>query len=209
MSSRPLYRSQVATWLAALGEVHARLAERGGRVLDIGCGLGWSSVSIAEALPQVTVLGVDLDDASIAAARSIAGRVGVDDRVRFEATDAAELAGAGFDLATMFEMLHDLARPVEALRAAREAVGDDGVVLVADELVGEAFTGEPNPAEARHYGWSLLHCLPASMTEPGSAATGTVIRPGTVRAYAERAGFGRVDVLPFDAATLRLYALRP
>jgi SAM-dependent methyltransferase len=209
MSSRPLYQSQMATWLAALGDVHTRLSERGGRVLDIGCGLGWSSVSIAEALPKVTILGVDLDDASIEAARPIAERAGVADRVRFEAKDAAELAGAGFDLATMFEMLHDLARPVEALRVARNAVGGDGVVLVADELVGEAFTGAPNPAEARHYGWSLLHCLPASMTVPDSAATGTVIRPGTVRSYAVRAGFTRVDVLPIDTATLHLYALRP
>lgn len=209
MSSRPLYQSQMATWLAALPDVHTRLSKKGGRVLDIGCGLGWSSVSIAKALPKASVLGVDLDGASIDAARPIAERAGVADRVQFEAKDAAQLAGAGFDLATMFEMLHDLARPVEALRVARNAVGSDGVVLVADELVGEAFTGKPNPAEARHYGWSLLHCLPASLTVPDSAATGTVIRPRTVRSYAERAGFTRVEVLRVETATLRLYALRP
>jgi 2-polyprenyl-3-methyl-5-hydroxy-6-metoxy-1,4-benzoquinol methylase len=209
LSSRPLYQSEMATWLAALPDLHDRLADEGGRVLDIGCGLGWSSVSIARALPTVTVLGVDLDEASIDAARPIAARAGLSDRVQFEVKDAAELAGEGYDLATMFEMLHDLARPVEALRAARNAVGADGTVLVADELVGDEFTGRLNPAEGRHYGWSLLHCLPASLAEPDSAATGTVIRPATVRAYAERAGFSRVDVLPVETATLRLYALRP
>jgi SAM-dependent methyltransferase len=211
LSSRPLYQSEMATWMAALPpHVQTRLAApSGGRVLDIGCGLGWSSVSIAQALPNVSVLGVDLDRASIEAAGPIAWRAGLADRVRFEVKDAADLAGEGYDLATMFEMLHDLARPVEALRAARNAVGADGTVLVADELVGDEFTGQPNPAEGRHYGWSLLHCLPASLAEPDSAATGTVIRPATVRAYAERAGFSRVDVLPIETATLRLYALRP
>lgn len=209
MSSRPLYQAEMASWLAALPDVHARLSTKGGRVLDIGCGLGWSSVSIAQALPKASVTGIDLDAASINSARSIAARAGVDDRVEFEARDAAAFAGAGFDLATMFEMLHDLARPVEALQAARHAVGRDGVVLVADELVGEKFTGTTNPAEARHYGWSLLHCLPASMTTAGSAATGTVIRPTTVRTYAKQAGFSRIDVLAIQTATLRLYALHP
>jgi hypothetical protein len=101
----------------------------------------------------------------------------------------------------MFEMVHDLARPVEALRVAREALGPGGVVLVADEPVGEE--------ERRHYGWSLLHCLPASMTEPGSAATGTLMRPDTLRRYAHDAGFTEVEVLPVDSVAFRLYVLRP
>ena len=131
------------------------------------------------------------------------------DRVRFELRDAATLAGAGYDLATMFEMLHDLARPVEALRAAREALNPDGVVLVADEPCGDAFAGPADEQERRHYGYSVLHCLPASMTEPGSAATGTVIRPDIVRRYARDAGFSTVEVLPVESVAFRLYLLRP
>ena len=81
----------------------------------------------------------------------------------------------------MFEMVHDLARPVEALRAAREALGPDGVVLVADEPVGDAYAGRGRRGRATLHGCSVLHCLPASMTEPGSAATGAGSRPDTVR----------------------------
>ena len=91
----------------------------------------------------------------------------------------------------MFEMLHDLARPVEALRIAREALSPRGVVLVADEQVGDAYAGPADEIERRHYGWSLLSCLPGSMTEPGSAATGALMRPDKLRNYAREAGFSQ------------------
>ena len=209
LGTRPVYRAEMESWLAAVPDLTERLAAGGARVLDIGCGVGWSSVCIAKAHPSVEVDGVDLDPGSIDAARRVAESEGVADRVRFELRDAATLAGAGYDLATMFEMLHDLARPVEALRAAREALNADGVVLVADEPCADAFAGPADEQEQRHYGYSVLHCLPASMTEPGSAATGTLIRPDIVRRYARDAGFSAVEVLPVDSVAFRLYLLRP
>ena len=207
MSTRPVYRTELPAWFDALPEVSARVAE--GKVLDVGCGQGWSSVTIAKTFPTAQVDGVDFDVASIEAARKNAEQEGVADRVRFEVRDAAELAGAGYDLVTFFENLHDLARPVEALRAAREALAPGGAVLVADEFTAEAFTGPADEAERRHYGWSLLVCLPTSMSEPGSAATGAVIRPATVRAYAEAAGFGSTEILQVESRDFRLYLLRP
>lgn len=209
MGTRPVYRAEIESWFAAVPELAQRLADGSARVLDIGCGAGWSSVSIAQAYPGVTVDGVDLDPGSIEAARQVAAAEGVTDRVTIELRDAATLSGAGYDVATMFEMLHDLARPVEALRIARQALGPGGVVLVADEPVGDAYAGPADDTERRHYGWSLLHCLPASMSEPGSAATGTLMRPATVRDYAREAGFASVEVLPVESVAFQLYLLRP
>jgi 2-polyprenyl-3-methyl-5-hydroxy-6-metoxy-1,4-benzoquinol methylase len=209
IGSRPVYRAEITSWFAAVPDLAGRLSGGTARVLDIGCGAGWSSVSIAHAYPGVSVDGVDLNPGSIEAAQRLAVAEGVTDRVRFEVRDAATLSGAGYDVATMFEMLHDLARPVEALRIAREALGQGGVVLVADEPVGDAYAGPGDESERRHYGWSLLHCLPASMTEPGSAATGTLMRPATLRRYAREAGFDTVDVLPVESVAFRLYLLRP
>jgi SAM-dependent methyltransferase len=208
-STRPVYATELATWFAAIPDISARLATDAGRVLDIGCGMGWSSVTTARIFPNARVDGVDLDPTSIEAARANAEREGVADRVTFEVRDAATLAGAGYDVAMMFEMLHDLSHPVEALRAARAALGPGGAVLVADEITGDEFSGPANEADRRHYGWSVLHCLPASMTDPDSAATGTVIRASTVRAFAERAGFSSVEILPVESVAFRLYLLRP
>ena len=209
MGTRPIYRSEIQTWFAAVPDLERRLADGGARVLDIGCGVGWSSVSIAQAYPGATVLGVDLDPGSITAAQQVAETEGVAERVTFEVRDVATLSGAGYDVATMFEMLHDLARPVEVLRVAREALAPGGVVVVADEPVGDTYAGPADDEERRYHGWSLLHCLPASMTEPGSAATGTLIRPETVRRYAREAGFAKVEELQIDDASFRIYLLRP
>jgi hypothetical protein len=63
----------------------------------------------------------------------------------------------------IFEALHDMSRPVDALRAARRALRDGGSALVADERVDDAFTA-PEPVLDRHaYGWSVISCLPSAM----------------------------------------------
>src|SRR5206468_588348 len=85
---------------AVLLDPDGRLSGRSARILDVGCGLGWSSIGIARALGGAHVDGVDLDPASILAARSLAAAHGLKDRVSFEVRDAASLAGAGYDLAT-------------------------------------------------------------------------------------------------------------
>ncbi|MGH2595332.1 MAG: methyltransferase domain-containing protein [Actinomycetota bacterium] len=211
-SNRPLYL-QVLTkeWLPAIPDVHDRLrADPPAHVADIGCGTGWSSIAIACAYPSVTVHGFDKDSESISLARSNAQTNGVSGRVSFEARDAGEPGDDhAYDLVTFFECLHDMARPVDALRAARAMLVDGGVVLVGDERTNESFTGELDDGERYHYGWSLFVCLPAAMTEPDSAGTGTVMRPATLERYANEAGFGGFEVLPIEHDAFRLYLLRP
>jgi 2-polyprenyl-3-methyl-5-hydroxy-6-metoxy-1,4-benzoquinol methylase len=179
-------------------------------VADIGCGTGWSSIAIALAYPGVTVNGFDKDEESISLARDNAQANGVAGRVAFEARDAGEAGDDhAYDLVTFFECLHDMARPVDALRAARAMLVDGGVVLVGDERTNESFTGEFDDGERYHYGWSLFVCLPAAMTEADSAGTGTVMRPATLERYAREAGFGGFEVLPIEHDEFRLYLLRP
>jgi len=210
--NRPRYLQVLAqTWLPAIPDVHARLLDgRPGRVADVGCGTGWSSIAFALAYPHALVHGFDLDAASIELARSNARASGVDDRVTFDARDAGEPGDAGaYDLVTFFECLHDMAHPVHALTAARTMLVDGGAVLVADEKTNPTFTGDVDDGERYHYGWSLFACLPASMTEPDSAGTGTVMRPATLERYASEAGLDRFEILPVDDEAFRLYLLRP
>jgi hypothetical protein len=112
-------------------------------------------------------------------------------------------------LVTIFEALHDMNHPVEALRAARNMLVEDGSVVVADERVAERFTAPGDELERFMYGFSVLHCLAVGMLDEDSAGTGTAIRPETVRAYAAEAGFGRVDVLPIEHDFWRFYRLVP
>ncbi|MGH2602241.1 MAG: class I SAM-dependent methyltransferase, partial [Dehalococcoidia bacterium] len=133
--NRPMFVNLLGSeWLPAMADIHARLqADPPARVADIGCGTGWSSIAIARAYPTVTVEGFDLDDASIAQARRNVAGAGLAGRVTFHIRDAAdpELVGR-YDLVTAFETIHDIARPVEALRVMRGLLADGGAVLIAD-----------------------------------------------------------------------------
>jgi hypothetical protein len=60
-------------------------------------------------------------------------------------------------------------------------------VLIADMKAARQLTAPGDDLERLLYGFSLLICLSDSMSSPGSTATGTVLRPGTVRDYAIRA----------------------
>jgi SAM-dependent methyltransferase len=208
--NRPMFLHELgAAWLPAVPDVDRRLrAAPPARVLDLGCGLGASAISLARAYPRAVVLGVDLDDASVAEARAAAAAAGVADRVSFVTGDAAATAEDGpFDLVTVFEALHDIGDPVGTLRAARSVLAEGGAVLVGDERVADDFAPPADQVERMNYGWSVLHCLPSTLAEEPVEANGTVLRAPTVRRWAADAGFTRVEVLPIDNPFWRFYRL--
>jgi hypothetical protein len=102
-----------------------------------------------------------------------------------------------------------MSQPVEALRAARSLLDEGGFLLLADERVAEEFTVAVDEREHEIYGWSVVSCLPDAMGDPETAATGAVMRPSTVRAYALEAGFSGVEVLPIETEYWRFYRLDP
>ena len=212
--TRPVFvNNLLQEWLPALPALHARLvAGEALRIAEIGCGEGIASITIARAFPNVVVHGFDLDEASIVAARKNAAEAGVGERVRFELCDVSNGAAAmpadpPYDLVLAIEMLHDVPDPIGVLTTMRE-LGDGGTVVVADERVADEFTAPGDEMERFMYAASVLHCLPVGMVEPGSAATGTVIRSGIVREYARQAGFARTEVLPVEHPQFRLYLLQ-
>lgn len=213
LQNRPVFNGLLATeWLTALPDIEARLHRRepAAGVADLACGAGWSTIAMARAYPTARVVGLDLDVASIARARDNANVTGMADRVSFEARDAADPAlGGAFDLVTIFEAVHDLSQPVQVLAAARGLLAPGGAVLVADEKVAERFTAPGDLIERIMYDYSVLFCLPNGLASQPSAATGTVMRPDTLRRYATEAGFSGFSILPIEHETFRFYRLDP
>jgi 2-polyprenyl-3-methyl-5-hydroxy-6-metoxy-1,4-benzoquinol methylase len=209
--NRPMFVHQLAGWLASIPEVDTRLrAQPPARVADLACGTAWSSVAIARAYPKVIVDAIDADTESIEDARRTVAAAGLADRVRPAVHDASDPElGGRYDLVTIFEALHDMNHPVDALRAARNMLAEGGSVVIGDERVAERFTAPGDEIERFNYGWSVLHCLAVGMLDENSAGTGTVIRPDTVRAYAKEAGFGQVEMLPIEHDFWRFYRLAP
>jgi SAM-dependent methyltransferase len=207
--NRPQFHNLLAGWFGEIQEVDARLrVEPAARVADVGCGVGWSSIAIAHAYPNAIVDAIDIDTESVEAARSNVAAAGLTERVHPRTHDASRSdLGGRYDLITVFEALHDMNHPVDALRSFRASLTDGGCVVIADERVADRFTAPGDEIERLDYGFSILHCVPVANLDEDSAATGTVIRSDTVRAYATGAGFGRVDILPIDHDLWRFYLL--
>jgi methylase of polypeptide subunit release factors len=72
------------------------------RVLDLGCGDGTVAMNLAREHPGLQVLGLDVNEAAIAAATAGASDAGLESRCRFEVGDAASEAAhseaGGFDI---------------------------------------------------------------------------------------------------------------
>ena len=203
--NRPHFQHSLPEWIAALPDIADRL-RAGGRVADVGCGTGWSSVWFARHYPGAVVDGIDIDPGSIKRATERAAHEGVADRVRFL---GAPEAGVRYDLVAIFEALHDMSDPVSVLAMARGLLAPGGAVLIADERTDEAFNTSPDSLDRMFYGFSVLACLPNGRIGDTSVATGTVIRPATVERYGRAAGFRTVTVLPTEHGQFRFYRLDP
>ena len=207
--NRPLFLHQLGQEiLPSIPDLDARL-RAGGRVADLGCGGGWSSIGIALAYPEVTVDGFDVDAPSVEMARGHAAEAGVGDRVRFHVADGTALPAdaPAYDAVFAFECVHDLADPVGFLATMRRLAGPDGAVVVMDERAEERFTAPAGEVERLLYGYSLTCCLPDGLAHDNSVGTGTVMRPATFAAYAKSAGFSDVEVLPVENDFFRFYRL--
>lgn len=197
------------SWLPSIPDVHERLSSGApARIADIGCGLGWSSIGMARAYPNIQVDGYDLDEASVFGARQLVRDYGLEDRVTIHLHDASDPGFDGkYDLVTAFECVHDMSDPVGAIRTMKRLANGNGTVLIMDERAGDVFDPNGNDIEWFLYGFSVLHCLPVGMVDAPSAGTGTVMRPSTLRQYAQLAGFSDIEILPVENDFFYLYRL--
>lgn len=211
---RPAYVSQlVTTWIPALEGVVAKL-ESGGRVADIGCGHGASTIELAKAFPKAQITGFDYHEASIATARQRAAEAGVADRVRFavatgdqfDGTDTFE--GAGYDLVCIFDALHDMGDPVGVARHIRSRMAPDGTWLLVEPRAADRLEDNLHLLGRIFYSASTLICTPASRAQPGGACLGAQAGPARLRAVTEAAGFtGFREVV--DSPTNLVLEVRP
>jgi SAM-dependent methyltransferase len=203
---RPGYVANlVGSWLPALDDVVPKL-ERGGHVVDVGCGHGASTILMAQAFPAATFLGVDYHEASIAVARRRASAAGVADRVSFEVADAADLPSGSADLVAMFDCLHDMGDPVAAARSAHGVLKDDGTLMVVEPMAGDRVEDNLHVVGRLFYAASTLVCTPSSLAQPGQRALGTQAGPATLTEVLREAGFGRVRVATSTPVNLVLEA---
>jgi SAM-dependent methyltransferase len=199
---RPAYVNYLTQdWIPAMDGVAERL-EQGISVADVGCGLGASTIRLAQVYGRSRFTGIDPHEGSLDAARKEADDAGVADHITFERATAKELTGS-YGLVTFFDCLHDLGDPVGALRSAREHLDDNGTVLVVEPMAQDSLEGNLNPVGAVYYGCSTLLCTPNALAQEADVVLGTQAGQARLTEVAREAGFSRVRRVgetPFNMA---------
>jgi SAM-dependent methyltransferase len=189
---RPGYAAHlVQEWLPALDGVVEKL-RAGASVADVGCGLGASTVIMAQAFERSTFAGFDIHEPSIEAARTAAAHAGVSRRARFAVAQAKDLPGEGYDLVCLFDALHDMGDPVGAARHIRQALAPDGTLLLVEPNAGDALEDNLHPIGRTYYGLSTVICTPGSLAQDVGLGLGAQAGERRLAAVLREAGFTHV-----------------
>jgi len=168
----------------------------GVRVADVACGTGHGLVLLAQAFPQSTFVGIDLDEGAIARARAEARGAGCPN-VTFEVCDAARYESEQpFDAVFVFDAIHDQVDPGAVLGRIHDALRPGGWFVMKEPHAADALEDNiGNPLAPILYAVSTLHCMTVSLAH-GGAGIGTMFGEGLARQLLADAGFVDVAIQP-------------
>jgi len=188
---RPGYAANlVQSWIPALDGVDAKL-KAGGKIADIGCGHGSSTLLLAQSYPNSTVHGFDFHEPSIEQAKAKAKAAGVTN-IEFHTVAAKDYPGNDFDLACIFDALHDMGDPIGAATHIKQSLKPDGTFMVVEPLAGDSLAENLNVLSGIFYGFSTTICVPTSKSQEVGLALGAQAGEKRLTQVLNEAGFGNV-----------------
>ena len=198
---RPNYTANlIGAWIPALTGVEEKLRQ-GGRIADVGCGLGASTILMAKAYPKSKLFGFDYHAESIKMAREAAEKEGVGDRITFEIAPAKSFPGGDYDFVAFFDCLHDMGDPAGAARHVRSTMKPDGAWMIVEPYAEDAAEANHNPVGRVFYSASTLLCVPSSLAQEVGAALGAQAGEARLREVVTAGGFShfrRATQTPFN-----------
>jgi 2-polyprenyl-3-methyl-5-hydroxy-6-metoxy-1,4-benzoquinol methylase len=179
--------------------IDAKLAE-GGRVADVGCGHGASTILMARAYPNSQFVGFDYHGPSVGWARRAAARSGVKNAT-FEVATAKDFHGAKYDFVAFFDCLHDMGDPVGAASHVREMLNPGGAWMIVEPFAHDQLEKNLNPIGRVFYAASTMICTPASRAQEVGLCLGAQAGEARMRKVLTEAGFTkfrRATETPFN-----------
>jgi len=205
---RPGYNANlVGSWIPALDGVEAKL-KAGAKVADVGCGLGASTILLAQAFPNARFYGFDYHAGSIELARRRAQAAGVADRIEFAVASAKDFPGTDYDLIAYFDCLHDMGDPVGAAKHVGSALARGGTWMLVEPFANDRLEDNCNPVGQIYYAASTMLCTPGSLAQEVGLALGAQAGEARLRSVVESAGLGhfrRATETPFNI----VYEIKP
>ncbi|MCC6486130.1 MAG: class I SAM-dependent methyltransferase [Candidatus Hydrogenedentes bacterium] len=188
--NKPFSDPDCGALLMEIGAVMALLPPPPGKLLDLGCGTGWTSRFFARR--GYTATGQDISPDAVRHATERAQAEGLDNLCFVESDYEALAFVEAFDCAVFFSSLHHATDEAAAMRAVYRALRPGGVCVTSEPGYGHAASAESRQA-ARDYG----------VTEKD-------MPPALIRRLGRAAGFREFAVYPHaDALQKALYAPGP
>ena len=180
--------SIVQTWIPALDGVEAKL-KAGAKVADIGCGVGFSTLLMAQAYPNSAFVGFDFHEGSIAEARKHASAHKAGKNVRFETSAAKDIDERGFDLIMVFDCLHDMGDPRGCAAHMRRILKDDGTWMIVEPMAAKRPEDNMNPVSWLYYNASTMICIPTSLDQEVGEGLGAQAGEAKITEVVSSGGF--------------------
>ena len=192
---RPAYAGHLLDeWIPAMDGVADKLTA-GAKVADIGCGLGTSSMLMAEQYPNSIIHAYDFHGPSIEEAKRRAQEKGLTN-LEFYVSDAGSIPQESYDLACIFDAWHDMGDPVGIAKAIKDTLADDGTFMVVEPMALDGLQNniENNPGAAMFYAFGTMICVPASKAQPVGLGLGPQAGPKKLMELLSEAGFSEVNL---------------
>jgi len=160
----------------------------GSRVLEAGCGVGAQTITLAKNSPNALITSVDISETSLVEARRKVAAAGLTN-VYFEQADIFNLPYVEnpFDHIFVCFVLEHLSRPVEALNALKDYLGEGGTITVIEGDHGSVYFYPDS--EAAH---KAIQCqVELQRLAGGNAMIGRELYP-----LLNQAGFKSIHVSP-------------
>ena len=160
----------------------------GATVLEAGCGVGAQTVALARNNPRARITAVDINEASVAAARQACGTAGLSN-ITFRAANLLEepFPDATFDHVFVCFVLEHLPDPVAVLKSLWRVLKPGGTITVIEGDHGSTFFHPHGEMAMR-----AIQCqVELQARAGGDACIGRRLYP-----LLEKAGFARVTVEP-------------
>ena len=174
-------------------------------VCDVGCGQGHAINLMAKEFPKSRFTGLDFSEEGIAAAQKEAAELGLTNTT-FEVKDAAKLDGSKtYDFITVFDAIHDQAKPDVVLKGIADSLKPGGVFLCVD-IAGSSNVEDnlEHPMAAMLYSVSTFHCMTVSLALDG-AGLGTMWGEQKANEMFREAGFTSVETMRIPEDFLNVY----
>jgi ubiquinone/menaquinone biosynthesis C-methylase UbiE len=174
-------------------------------VADIACGSGHAINIMANAFPSSRFTGYDFSEEGVAAGRKEAQSMGLKN-AKFEAQDVAQMSGKEqFDLITVFDAIHDQAKPRKVLKNIYNLLRPGGVFLCTD-VAGSSELHEnlEHPLAPAFYSISTMHCMTVSLALGGEGLGNMWGQQKALELFAE-AGFKSVEIKQVEGDIINNY----